>query len=132
MGQKGDGNVVMTRVRSHRDLVAWQRAMELAERVYAIAADLPESERFALSQQLRRAAVSVPSNIAEGYGRHSRKEFVKFLRIARGSVCELLTQLELARRLKLIAHDPQTSDLAEETDRVLNALIRSLAQRTND
>lgn len=105
--------------------------MELAERVYAIAADLPESERFALSQQLRRAALSVPSNIAEGYGRHSRKEFVKFLRIARGSVCELLTQLELARRLKLILHDPQTSDLAEETDRVLNALIRSLAQRTN-
>lgn len=132
MGQNGDGNVVMTRVRSHRDLVAWQRAMELAERVYGIAGDLPESERFALSQQLRRAALSVPSNIAEGYGRHSRKEFVKFLRIARGSVCELLTQLELARRLKLIVHDPQTSDLAEETDRVLNALIRSLAQRTND
>lgn len=132
MGQNGDGNAVMARVRSHRDLVAWQRAMELAERVYGIAADLPESERFALSQQLRRAALSVPSNIAEGYGRHSRKEFVKFLRIARGSVCELLTQLEPVRRLKFIAHDAETSDLAEETDRVLNALIRSLAQRTND
>jgi four helix bundle protein len=119
-------------IRNHRDLIAWQRAMELAERVYAVATELPESERFSLSQQLRRAAVSVPSNIAEGHGRHSRKDYVKFLRIARGSLAELSTQLELATRLKLVRSDPQTAQLIEETDRILNALIRSLVTRTND
>lgn len=115
-------------VRTFRDLIAWQRGMELAEAVYEYTSRMPESERFGLVSQLRRAAISVPSNIAEGHARQSTADYVKFLRIARGSVAELSTQIELAVRLRLAPADPQLSDLVNEEARILQALVRSLMQ----
>ena len=104
-------------------MAAWQRAMELAREVYRESARLPESERYGLTSQMRRAAFSVPSNIAEGYGRGTDTEF---LRIARGSLFELGTQLELAESLELMELHASVRDLIAETDRVLQGLIRSI------
>lgn len=115
--------------RTFRDIVAWQRAMELAQWVYGFVGELPDAERFGLSMQMRRAAVSIASNIAEGYGRHSRSEFVRFLRIARGSLCELSTQIELAGALFACVPSAELVGLVDEVDRVTNALIRSLLDR---
>ncbi len=116
-------------VRTFRDLIAWQRAMELAEAVYQATKRLPDSERFGLSMQLRRAAVSIPSNIAEGHARQARADFLRFLRMARGSVAEVGTQVELSTRLHLLEPDPQLHDLIAEVARILQALIRSLEHK---
>jgi four helix bundle protein len=89
-------------IRNYRDLIAWQRAMTLAESVYSITRRFPADERFVLSPQLRRTAVSVPSNIAEGHGVHSDRVLRRHLAIAMGSPCELETQLLLASRLGYI------------------------------
>jgi four helix bundle protein len=86
-------------VKSFRDLDAWRLGLELAEKIYECTGSFPKSELFGLTSQMRRAAVSVPSNIAEGRTRSSTKEFLQFISIARGSLAELVTQLELAKRL---------------------------------
>jgi four helix bundle protein len=91
---------------------------------------MPESERYGLTLQMRRAAVSVPSNIAEGHARQSRPDYIRFLRIARGSIAELSTQLELATDLEALSPDPQLSDLIDEAARILQGLIRSLEQKS--
>ena len=88
-------------VRSFRDLVVWQRSMDLSILVYRITQSFPREETYGLASQLRRSAVSIPSNIAEGQGRLNTREFRQFLGISRGSTCELQTQLELALRLGL-------------------------------
>ena len=111
---------------SYRELIAWQKAMTLAETVYEVTRSFPADERFGLTNQLRRAAVSVPSNIAEGHGRQSRADFVRFLRIALGSVREIETQLLLAGRLGFADATKVgliTGD-AEEVARLLFGLIR--------
>jgi four helix bundle protein len=115
----------MGEIRTFRDLVAWQRAMDLARAVYRNTARMPGGERFGLTSQIRRAAESVPSNIAEGYGRGSTADSNKVLRISRGSLCEVLTQYELATTMELIPRDPGLEETAAETDRVLHGLIRS-------
>lgn len=92
-------------VRSFRDLDVWKDGVELAEIVYRETRSLPEAERYGLTSQLRRAAVSVPSNIAEGWGRRSRADYVRFLHIARGSLFEVATQVEVARRVGLFSDD---------------------------
>src|SRR5438105_4548670 len=114
----------MAQVRTFRDLIAWQKAMDLVRAVYRATEQMPASERFGLTNQMRRAAVSVPSNIAEGNARQSRPDYLKHLRIARGSLAELSTQMELVWSLKLAPHDPLSCDLIAETDRVLQGLIR--------
>lgn len=88
------------RISSYRDLLVWQRSMDAAVTAYELSAMLPTDERFGLVSQMRRAAVSIPSNIAEGWGRgtSSDRQFLSFLRISRGSLYELETQTELARR----------------------------------
>lgn len=113
-------------VRTFRDLIAWQRAMELAERLYAATRALPSEERFGLQLQMRRAAVSIVSNIAEGYARESRADYIRFLRMARGSLAELDAQLELAFRLRLLEPDPELQGLVGETGRILRALVKGL------
>ncbi|WP_373545497.1 four helix bundle protein [Chamaesiphon sp.] len=90
-------------VSSFRDLRVWQLGMEVAEKVYRLTADFPKSETYGLSSQMRRSAVSIPSNIAEGQGRDSTKEFLHFLAIAFGSICELETQLLLAHRFSYLS-----------------------------
>lgn len=119
----------MSVVRSYRDLIAWQKAMDLAEAVFRLSARFPKTEAFALTSQMRRAALSVPSNIAEGQGRGATKEYVRFLRIARGSTQELETQLLLAQRLGLAPHPDIDALLgrAAEVCRRISGLMRSLS-----
>lgn len=97
--------------KSFRDLVVWQRAMQLTVAVYKLTQGFPREEQYGLTSQIRRSVVSIPSNIAEGQGRGSPGEFRQFLGIARGSNCEVQTQLEIARALKF--GDPQLIDEAE-------------------
>ncbi len=115
-------------IKDYRDLVVWQEAMDLAVAVYGLASGFPDSERFGLSTQIRRAAVSVPSNIAEGFGRASRPSFIQFLRIAQGSLKELETQLELARLLDFGSQELPGQLLAdcERLGKRLVTLVRSL------
>lgn len=110
-----------------RELLVWQNAMDLVEAVYRISHRFPDEEKFGLVSQLRRAAVSVPSNIAEGQGRGGRVEFIRYLKIALGSLLELETQLLIAERLKYATKE-ELSPLvakAEEIGRMLNGLMRS-------
>lgn len=115
-------------VRSYRDLLAWQKAMILVEQVYKVTGCLPTDERYGLTSQLRRAAVSVPSNIAEGHGRETTKEFTRFISIARGSLAELETQLEIALRLNMINSEGSQPiiHLCDELGRILRGLRKSL------
>jgi len=114
--------------RSFRELVVWQRAMQLTVTVYRLTQDFPRMEQYGLTSQMRRSAVSIPSNIAEGQGRLRTGEFRQFLGIARGSVCEVLTQIEIARTLKF--GDPRLLDeaesLSEEVRRMLFGMLQSL------
>jgi four helix bundle protein len=115
-------------IKSFRDLVVWQKAMRLCEAVYTASAEFPDAERYGLTSQIRRAAVSVPSNMAEGYGRNRTKDYLRYLRIARGSLYELETQLLLAARLHFADADhigPCGQQIAE-CDRMLNALERAI------
>jgi four helix bundle protein len=117
-------------VRHYRELVAWQKAMDLVVLVYKVTEEYPRKEMFGLTNQTRRAAVSVPSNIAEGQGRQTSREFANFLAIARGSLQELETQTLLGKRLKFVS-EHQASEvlsLADEVSRILRGLSRSLAR----
>jgi four helix bundle protein len=119
-------------IRSFRDLVVWQKAMKLVELVYAITKHFPSDERYALTSQLRRASISVPSNIAEGYGRHSTADYIRFLQIALGSAYELETQLELSVRLQLAGVDEvkDALELCTEIEKMLVALSSKLRTKT--
>jgi len=112
--------------RKYQRLAVWQEAMQLAEKVYRATRWFPAEERFGLSQQMRRAAVSVPSNIAEGAGRGTDKDFTRFLLIARGSLQEVETQLHLARRLDYSGTEQVSSDDIERVYAMLNNLIQAL------
>lgn len=113
---------------SFKQLVVWQRAVELSLAVYTLTSGFPASEQFGLTNQLRRAAVSVASNIAEGYGRSSRGEYIQFLGHARGSVNEIQTQLTISRALGFGAEPLRISAerLAADVSRLLNAMLRKL------
>jgi len=118
-------------VRSHKDLVLWQKAFDLAIDVHRATAVFPRSELFGLVTQLRRASVSVPSNIAEGSARMSTREFVYFLRVSRGSLAEMQTQLCLARSVGYLP-EPAFSEIdaqVEEVGRILNAVLAGLLRR---
>ncbi len=117
-------------IKTFRDLIAWQRAMELTKLVYRATARMPAGERFGLTSQMRRSAVSIPSNIAEGYARESLDDYLRHLRIARGSHAELQTQLVLAEDLGFVKVPATLISLSTETDRVLQGLIRS-PERSN-
>ena len=115
-----------------RDLVVWQKAIELLTAVYQATRALPASERFGLTAQMRRAAVSVPSNIAEGNARHKLGDYLHFLSIARGSLAELDTQLIIASKLQMLPQPSALSDQIQEVRRMLQALIDSLRRKQND
>ena len=112
--------------RSHHKLMAWQSAMALVEMVYTFTSLLPRDEAFNLTSQMRRAAVSVPSNIAEGAARMTVKEFGHFLCIARGSLSELETQYLLVCRLKMAEPSPKLEEGLNEVFGLLGGLLRSL------
>ena len=109
-----------------KNLKVWQVSMELAELVYSLTKSFPSNEAFNLVLQINRSVVSIPSNIAEGKGRGSDNDFKRFLYIARGSLFELRTQLELARRLKYIDSDKEIIEKIVEVQSMLNTLIQKL------
>ena len=109
----------------YRDLEVWRRSMDLAEAVYLLTRAFPADERFGLTSQARRAAASVPANIAEGYGRGTRPAYVSFVRIAQGSLKELETHLLLAARVG-ICRSPDVQSLLDEADQ-LGRMLRRLA-----
>ena len=123
-----DGN---RKIRDYRDLIVWQQSRRLVKTVYEATRHFPKEELFGLTQQVRRAAVSVPSNIAEGYGRGSRKEYIRFLYTARGSLYEVQTQLVLAEDLGYLS-DEQVATITQEIgqcSRLLHGLIAALGKK---
>ena len=116
-------------VKTYRDLDVWQLAMSLAEDVYGVLKVLPTDEKFALSSQLRRAVISIPSNIAEGFGRDTTRDFLHFIAMARGSLYEVMTQMELAVRLAYVPEQVGLLEKAERVGMMLNALSTRLRMR---
>jgi four helix bundle protein len=118
------------KVKNYQELIVWQRAMDLVEDVYRSSKDFPREEIYALTSQIRRAAVSIPSNIAEGQGRRTTSDFLRHLSIAYGSLREVETQILIARRLKYIAQArlEEVMNRAGEVGRLLNGLMNSLSR----
>ena len=108
----------------YRNLIVWQKSMQFSKLVYRLIEQFPAAEKYALSDQVRRAAVSVPSNIAKGCGRASNRDYAHFLSIARGSLYETMTQLELAQSLGYIDDTNDVEGLATEISRMLTSLIK--------
>ncbi len=115
-------------IHSYRDLIVWQKSVEFVTRIYQITRDFPADEEFGLTSQIRRCAVSIPSNMAEGYGRHMTKDYIRFLHISEGSLCEVQTQLLIAKNLNFLPSDLYTEldECTREIERMLTSLIRKL------
>lgn len=123
----------MTYIRSYRDLKVWQKSMDLTVRTYEVTKGFPSEERYGLTSQMRRAAASVPANIAEGRERRSTREFLQFLGIARGSLAELETFLTLSERLGLLQSETGNRLLGEsaEINRMLESMMRALERKVD-
>jgi len=119
-------------LKHYQELVAWQKAMDFAEAVHRVTRRFPRHEMFGLTSQLRRAVISVPSNIAKGQGRGTTKEFIQFLNYSTGSLQEAETQLILGRRFDYMAERELNGflEMSNEVGRVNNGLIRALTRRT--
>lgn len=118
----------MGTINTYRDLLVWQKAMSLVNEIYKISQNFPSTEVYGLTSQIRRCAVSIPSNIAEGYGRKSTGDYKRFLQIAVASLFELQTQIEIAFNLNYITKDKFNSflELTNELDRMLSSLITKI------
>lgn len=119
------------KIKSYRDLIVWQKSISLSTRIYEITAAYPASEQFGLTSQTRRSSVSVGANIAEGYGRNSTQDYIRFLNIACGSLFELQTLMIIARNLKLL-DDKKYTEMDKETreiERMLCSLIQKLSSK---
>jgi len=118
------------KVKNFRDLIAWQKALDLVEETYKASKSFPKEELYGLTSQIRRAVVSIPSNIAEGQGRDTTREFRHYLSIAYGSLCEVQTQIFIAQRLTYMKEDQVVRLLSMATDvaRLINGLSNSLPQ----
>ena len=120
----------MTHIQSYKDLLIWQKGVALVKSVYLLCEQLPKEEVYGLQSQMKRAAISIPSNIAEGYGRNYTQNYVQFLHIARGSLLELETQLIISKELKLIGNKwfQKVQVLITEENKMLNAFIKSISK----
>lgn len=115
-------------IKTYRDLMVWKRSVDLATKIYSITEKFPRAEIYGIISQMRRCAVSIPSNIAEGRNRGTRKDFAQFLRIALGSTSELETQAEISKNLKFLS-ESEYSQITSETNEIgmmLRAIIRKL------
>lgn len=113
-------------IKTYRDLIVWQKSMDLVEMIYKLVNSFSRNEEHCLSPQIRRCAISIPSNIAEGFGRKYKAEYRRFLFFSRGSLCELQTQIEIALRLEYIKSDHQFDNTILEIEKMLNSLIKKL------
>jgi len=124
-------------IRSYRDLRVWQRGMDLVEAIYVITQSFPKREIYGITSQMRRAAVSIPANIAEGHSREHTKEFRNFLSVAQGSISELETELEIATRLGYLTAEQfnrlmtQVAGLAKQVRALREALAKKIAVQAN-
>ena len=120
-----------SKIRSYKDLIAWQKAVLLVTDIYSATKQFPADERFGIVSQLNRAAVSVPANIAEGWGRKSSKNYLQFLRVSRGSLMEIETLLVISKNLNFLSPEnyAQLSEKAEEVGRILHGLIKSINEK---
>lgn len=114
-------------MKTHKDLIVWKKSLDFVEEIYRISDVFPNDEKFGLTSQIRRASVSVPSNIAEGAARNSTKEFIRFLYISLGSLSEVETQLIIATRLHYVKNSIE--NIIEEIRKLLLALIKSLTSK---
>jgi four helix bundle protein len=114
---------------SYRDLIVWQKAMVLVTLVYKLSKKFPEDEKFGLTSQIKRSSVSIPSNIAEGYGRKYSKDYSRFLQMARGSLYECQTQFEIALNLDFVNSEDlkAISQISLEVEKMLNSLINKIS-----
>lgn len=120
------------KVKSYRDLIVWQKSVDLVTEVYKILRSFPEEEKFGLTSQIKRSCISIPSNIAEGYGRKYIKDYVRFLQISRGSLFEMQTQFQISINLGFTT-EKQINTILEtsvEIEKMLNTLIKKLTANT--
>ncbi|MCB0737636.1 MAG: four helix bundle protein [Bacteroidetes bacterium] len=122
----------MEEIKTYKDLVVWQKSIQLVKEVYRLMQQLPSDEKFALATQMKRSSVSVPSNIAEGWGRVSTKDYLRFLRTARGSLYELESQLIVCKELGFVANSEQANNLLVEVSKMLVSMINKIKARIND
>jgi four helix bundle protein len=115
-------------IKSYKDLIVWQKSITLVTEIYIVTKTFPKAEIYGLISQMQRSAVSIPSNIAEGYGRHATKDYIRFLRIALGSLYELQTQLEICKNLNYISSQNYENilNMSNEIGKMLNSLITKL------
>lgn len=118
----------MAQIKTYRDLIVWQKSVALVTEIYKTTKAFPKDETYGLIAQMRRCAVSIPSNIAEGYGRNSSSDYIRFLRIAMGSLYELQTQLEISVNLKYLKTDgfKRFYESSREVERMLSSLTRKM------
>ncbi len=118
-------------IKNFRDLIVWQKSMKLVTQIYLITKNFPKEEQYGLISQMRRSAVSIPSNIAEGYGRNSTNEYLRFLQIAQGSLYELETQLEISLNLQYLLRSDFDNlfEQSREIERMLSSLIRKIGTK---
>ncbi|MFQ3239973.1 MAG: four helix bundle protein [Olleya marilimosa] len=116
-------------MKNYRDLIVWQKSVDMVTHVYRLLKLFPEDEKYGLTSQIKRSAVSVSSNIAEGYGRNYTKEYIRFLNISRGSLYEMQTQLQIAINLDFLKSNDlnDVNGLSLQIEKMLNALIKKLA-----
>jgi len=120
-------------IATYRDLIVWRKAVDFVTRIYEATRRFPEDERFGLTSQLRRSSVSIPSNIAEGHGRYATNDYLRFLKIATGSLCEVQTQLLIEKNLSFLSESSynQLDELTKEIERMLSSMIRKLNQKAS-
>ena len=119
----------MSEIKSYKDLLIWQKGIEIVCMTYKLVSVFPKDELYALSSQIKRSSVSIPSNIAEGYGRQSTQSYIQFIRIARGSLCELETQLLVAKKLDFINDEKLFLELSTqiiEESKMINSFLNKL------
>ena len=123
----------MMSVSSYRELLIWQKGMDITEKVYQLTKNFPNDEVYGLTSQIKRSSISIPSNIAEGYGRNSTKSYLHFVKIARGSLFELETQLLLANKLNFIKKEVDYStimNLITEESKMISSFIKKLSVKS--
>lgn len=120
-------------MKSYKELIIWQKSMELVTEIYLITNSFPKEEGYGLTKQMRRSAISIASNIAEGYGRFQTKDFIRFLAIARGSLYEFQTQVYISSNINLLADTAKDTLIIHsiEIEKMLNSLVKQLLSKLN-